>query len=161
MSSSKLSKSDLSLTGCVADYDIFVEFDEVINIAGECWITFTKHRTALKPGDSDWPIGKYSLKYIQREKNHMSFHFEDDPGSSRGAYSMNNTYNLEILTIVQIMERGFQECVLRVWINSLLLIIVTVICLRILGDGWGQIGFVATIYFGLKLHLECGESDQR
>ena len=84
MSSSKLSKSDLSLTGCVADYDIFVEFDEVINTAGECWITFTKHHTALKPGDSDWPIGKYSLKYIQREKNHMSFHFEDDPGSSRG-----------------------------------------------------------------------------
>ena len=86
----------------MADYDIFVEFDKPIRARGdECWISFTEHRTVLRPVDPDWPVAKESLVYIQPEKNFLSFRFEEDSGCTRGLYSMNTTYPLEIGNLVQ------------------------------------------------------------
>ena len=55
----------------------------------------------MRPVDPDWPVAKESLVYIQREKNFLSFCFEEDSGCTRGLYSMNTTYPLEIGNLVQ------------------------------------------------------------
>ena len=68
MASKQLHKSELSLTGCVTNYNIFVEVDTVVTGDYECWISFNKHRTIIKPTDSDWPVGYESLLFIQSEK---------------------------------------------------------------------------------------------